>query len=217
MTTSSVRTSAAFAGLILIGAASPSFAQTQPAPTPPPAASPAPPPATTAPAAPSAPAAEPRDRTEERRDRTERWREREAERRRALVWRRAMGPFAFAALCGPQVEEAAKFYLEGIDKIVQPTDAQRGKYDDLRQAAAKAREEAASGCNGDAAITPTGRLQTIEARLDAVLRAVRTLRPALDAFYNSLSDEQKAHFNEMIADPRRRGRFERWRDRWMDR
>jgi hypothetical protein len=126
-----------------------------------------------------------------------------------------MGPFAFAPLCGPRVGEAVDFYLEGIDQIVEPTDAQRGKYDDLKQAANKAREEAASGCNAEVPITPTGRLEAIQGRLDAVLRAVRTLRPALDAFYDALSDEQKAHFNQMVSEPRRRGRFERWRERWL--
>ena len=30
-----------------------------------------------------------------------------------------------------------------------------------------------------------------------MLQAVRTTRPALEAFYNSLSDEQKERFNEV--------------------
>ena len=34
-------------------------------------------------------------------------------------------------------------------------------------------------------------------RLDATLQAVTTVKPALDAFYNSLSDEQKERFNEL--------------------
>jgi hypothetical protein len=230
MTTSSLRTSAAFAGLILVTMVSLGVAQAQPAqapaptpapaPAPPPASTPAPPAAGTPPATtPPAEQAEPTDRRDDRasraQERRERWREREEDRRKAAEWRRAMGPFAFAPLCGPRVGEAIDFYLEGIDRIVEPTDAQRGKYDDLKQAAAKAREEAAGGCNGEVAITPTGRLEAIQARLDAVLRAVRTLRPALDAFYDSLSDEQKARFNAMTSEPRRRGRMERWRDRWL--
>ncbi|MGE0751796.1 MAG: Spy/CpxP family protein refolding chaperone [Variibacter sp.] len=228
MTTSSLRTSVAFAGLILVTMVSLGVAQAQqaqtPAPTPaPPAASPAPPaagtpPTTTPPTDKAEPSGRKDDRAsraKERQERRERWRERERDRRKAAEWRRAMGPFAFAPLCGPRVGEAIDFYLEGIDRIVEPTDTQRGKYDDLKKAAAKAREEAAAGCNGEVAITPTGRLEAIQARLDAVLRAVRTLRPALDAFYDSLSDEQKARFNEMTSEPRRRERMERWRDRWL--
>jgi hypothetical protein len=32
-------------------------------------------------------------------------------------------------------------------------------------------------------------------RLDAMLSAARTLRPALQAFYNTLSDDQKSRFD----------------------
>jgi hypothetical protein len=34
-------------------------------------------------------------------------------------------------------------------------------------------------------------------RLDAMVQAVKTLRPPLGTFYASLSDEQKAQFNSM--------------------
>ena len=42
---------------------------------------------------------------------------------------------------------------------------------------------------------PTGRLAAMQSRLEVMLAAVRTVRPALDGFYQSLSDEQKARFN----------------------
>ena len=34
-------------------------------------------------------------------------------------------------------------------------------------------------------------------RLDAMLQAVRILRPAIEKFYQSLNDEQKARFNAL--------------------
>ena len=34
-------------------------------------------------------------------------------------------------------------------------------------------------------------------RADAMLRAVQTVRPALERFYSSLSDEQKERFNRL--------------------
>jgi LTXXQ motif family protein len=37
-------------------------------------------------------------------------------------------------------------------------------------------------------------------RLEATLIAIRTVRPPLEAFYNSLSDEQKARFNAVGPD-----------------
>jgi hypothetical protein len=35
----------------------------------------------------------------------------------------------------------------------------------------------------------------MERRLDALIAAAKTVQPALEDFYASLSDEQKAHFN----------------------
>ena len=52
-----------------------------------------------------------------------------------------------------------------------------------------------SKCPSIAAVTPPGRIEAMETRLDAMLTAVRIVRPALTSFYSSLSDEQKARFN----------------------
>jgi LTXXQ motif family protein len=50
---------------------------------------------------------------------------------------------------------------------------------------------AASGCPRDLPSTPTGRVAAMESRLEVML----AVRPALERFYQSLSDEQKARFN----------------------
>src|SRR6185295_18888705 len=42
-----------------------------------------------------------------------------------------------------------------------------------------------------------GRLAAMRTRLDAMLGAGRTVRPTLERFYQSLSDEQKARFNAL--------------------
>jgi hypothetical protein len=55
-----------------------------------------------------------------------------------------------------------------------------------------------------------GRMEATEKRLKAMLQAVKSVRPAFDAFYATLSDEQKASLNAGTA----RNRFWRWRDRW---
>ncbi|HZE56190.1 MAG TPA: Spy/CpxP family protein refolding chaperone [Bradyrhizobium sp.] len=47
------------------------------------------------------------------------------------------------------------------------------------------------------AMTPPGRLEAMTLRLTATLEAVQTVKPAMEAFYNSLSDEQKERFNEI--------------------
>jgi len=45
--------------------------------------------------------------------------------------------------------------------------------------------------------------------MEAMLQAIKTVRPAMDAFYETLTDEQKARLNN--------GRYHRrwhWHDRW---
>jgi LTXXQ motif family protein len=54
-------------------------------------------------------------------------------------------------------------------------------------------------------LTPTGRVEAMEKRLDATLGAAKTVQPALAKFYNSLSDEQKARFNSLRSTSRRAG------------
>jgi hypothetical protein len=53
-------------------------------------------------------------------------------------------------------------------------------------------------------------MEAMEKRLDAMLQAEKSMRPAFEAFYATLSDEQKANLNTGSG----RNRFWRWRDRW---
>jgi hypothetical protein len=69
---------------------------------------------------------------------------------------------------------------------VQPTDAQRPALDELRAANARAVDLLKAGCPKDLPSTPTGRLTAMESRLQVMLQAVQTVRPALDRFYQSL-------------------------------
>ena len=46
-------------------------------------------------------------------------------------------------------------------------------------------------------IWPAARLGAAEARLKSMLAAMKTVRPKLVAFYDLLSDEQKARFDTM--------------------
>jgi LTXXQ motif family protein len=86
---------------------------------------------------------------------------------------------------------------------VQPTAAQGPALDDLRAASAKAIDMLESGCPKELPSIPTGRLAAMESRLQVMLAAVQTVRPALERFYQSVSDEQKARFNAIApADDR---------------
>ncbi len=87
--------------------------------------------------------------------------------------------------------------IESIEDAVKPTDSQQSGLDKLEQATNDAVGKLAAACPDDIAQTPPGRLEATEARLKAMIEAARTVQPALDEFYASLSDEQKSRFNTM--------------------
>src|SRR6476620_4257520 len=76
--------------------------------------------------------------------------------------------------------------------------------------ATKAAEGLAAACPKDLPKTSGERLAFMEKRMEAMLQAVKIVRPAFDAFYASLNEGQKASLDE--AGPRRWG-WQRWRDR----
>lgn len=83
-----------------------------------------------------------------------------------------------------------------IDQRVRPTEEQRKGLDALQNAANKAADMLKASCPPDAAaLTPTARLAAMGRRLDTMLQAVKSVRAAMDSFYGSLTDEQKANFD----------------------
>ncbi|WP_312010295.1 Spy/CpxP family protein refolding chaperone [Bradyrhizobium neotropicale] len=84
---------------------------------------------------------------------------------------------------------------ELIERNVKLTDVQRASLAALQDAAAKAADILKSSCPPADARTPPARLAAVGTRLDAMLQAMGTVRPALDTFYNSLTDEQRAAFD----------------------
>src|SRR5262249_46610424 len=100
-----------------------------------------------------------------------------------------------ADVCDDDAAQLANWPIERISEVVQPTDAQRTALDELRAASAKAVDMLKAGCPKDLPSITTGRLAAMESRLEIMLAAVKTVRPALESFYRSLSDEQKARFN----------------------
>jgi len=89
--------------------------------------------------------------------------------------------------------------IESIEDAIRPTDAQQPLLDQLEQATGKAVEQLAAACPDDIAQTPPGRLAQTEARLKAMVEAAKTVQPALDGLYASLTDEQKSRFNTMSS------------------
>jgi LTXXQ motif family protein len=73
----------------------------------------------------------------------------------------------------------------------------RAKLDALKTAMADAADALSKTCPASLPTTPPARLDAISMRLNTMLQSVSTVRAALDDFYNSLSDEQKAQFNRI--------------------
>jgi hypothetical protein len=100
-------------------------------------------------------------------------------------------------VCGAQVAALTDWPVEQIAQTVHPNEAQRAALDDLRDATGKAVATLQSACPTDLPSTPTGRLAAMRTRIDAMVSALGIMRPAIERFYNSLDDEQKARFNFM--------------------
>ncbi len=81
-----------------------------------------------------------------------------------------------------------------ITRKVRPTEAQKASLAALQDATSKAAESLAASCQPEGSFTPPARLAAADKRLDALLQGVKGVRAALDDFYNSLNDEQKAQF-----------------------
>jgi hypothetical protein len=104
---------------------------------------------------------------------------------------------AEANSCKQPKEGLANLPIEKIEDVVKPTDAQEADLNALQDATTKAVSIMQAACPGETPLTPTGRLEAMQTRLQAMIDAAHTVKPSLDTFYVSLSSEQKARFNRI--------------------
>jgi len=129
-----------------------------------------------------------------------------------MMGRGGMG--GIAAMCDPRAAGLAEWRMERmermerIERLISPNEAQRAALNELRTASTKAAETVAAACPREFPASASARLEVMEKRLDAMLLAIKTVRPAFDAFYATLTDEQKARINS--GGPRRWG-WHGWR------
>jgi hypothetical protein len=122
------------------------------------------------------------------------------------TWSRGM----MGRMCGPSAAGFAEWRMSRLEEVLKPTDAQKAKFDEFKAASAKATEIMRGACPTEIPLTMPGRMAMMEKRSEAMLQAIKTVRPALDALYATLNDEQKAG----IDSGSRRHRFWRWRHHW---
>ncbi|MBV9460354.1 MAG: Spy/CpxP family protein refolding chaperone [Bradyrhizobium sp.] len=97
-------------------------------------------------------------------------------------------------ICSGQAKGLTDFSVQKIADQVQPNQNQQALLDALKAASVKAVDIMQQACPGELPSTPTGRLAAMRTRVDAMLKAVEVVRPALDKFYQSLNDEQRERF-----------------------
>jgi hypothetical protein len=112
----------------------------------------------------------------------------------------AAGAASLAQLCGPD-NAVPVIALGPIETAVQPDAKQQTSLAALRDAAGKADDAILASCPKQAPLTPTGRLDAVKARLQAMANGVDLIKPPLQDFYASLSDEQKARFDALTQPP----------------
>jgi hypothetical protein len=93
--------------------------------------------------------------------------------------------------------------IQRIEAVLHPAGKQKEALDRLGEATAKGVEGLQAACPNDAPLTPVGRLEAMQHRLEAMVTTARLVEPALDEFYATLSSEQKARFNtlQQLASP----------------
>jgi LTXXQ motif family protein len=102
-----------------------------------------------------------------------------------------------ADTCKQPKQGLSNLPIEKIEDALNPTDAQEAELNKLQGATNKAVSILQAACPDETPITPPGRLAAMEKRLQAMIDAANTVKPALESFYASLTSEQKARFNRI--------------------
>jgi LTXXQ motif family protein len=103
-------------------------------------------------------------------------------------------------ICAEPDRGVTAWPFERIAQAVRPSAEQKRLLEQMEAAAREAADRLKHSCPEDLPMTPGGRLQAMMLRLQATLDSVKIVRPALEQFYGSLNDEQKARFNEIGPD-----------------
>ena len=106
------------------------------------------------------------------------------------------------AACSQGAGSFVDLPAQRIEQVVQPTAQQQSAFDDLKKAAQKAGDQLQASCPTAVPQSPVARVDTVETRLTAMADAIKSVRPDLQNFYASLSDEQKAKFNTIGPPPK---------------
>jgi len=82
-----------------------------------------------------------------------------------------------------------------LEQRIRPTPDQRAALEAVKMTSAGLARMVATSCPAERPLTPLGRLDVADKRLNTLLYAVVTLRAPVDGFYASLSDAQKTRLS----------------------
>ena len=96
--------------------------------------------------------------------------------------------------CGAVPPGVMEWPTAEIDQTVRPTDVQHASLVALKNATSQAADLLKTSCLTTDPFTPPARLAAVGKQLATMLQAVKMVSTALNDFYGTLSDEQKARF-----------------------
>src|SRR6516164_10426896 len=96
--------------------------------------------------------------------------------------------------CAGLAQGVTNLPIDQIRQTVHPTADQEAALEDLSATSSLA-SDIIKSCPASAPLTPVGRLDAAQQRLDATIKAIHILRSPLERFYRALSDEQRRQFN----------------------
>ncbi|MGB8041230.1 MAG: Spy/CpxP family protein refolding chaperone [Pseudolabrys sp.] len=111
--------------------------------------------------------------------------------------RRSASGDNLAALCSSRTESFTQLPVQRVEQAVKPTQQQQDALEKLKAASTEAANQLQASCPAQSPQTPIDRFDAVGKRLNAMAGAIKTVRPALADFYSSLTDEQKARFNNL--------------------
>jgi hypothetical protein len=103
--------------------------------------------------------------------------------------------------CAENASRSPEWPAKPIEEAVRPTEAQRASLGALAGTTSHLSALLQPSCPPTTLVTPTGRLEAVMNRLDSMIYAVTLERAALNNFYASLDDDQKARFDAEIRRP----------------
>jgi hypothetical protein len=117
----------------------------------------------------------------------------------------AIGPIGRRRFCDARSAGLTQLRTDWVARLLKPNEAQDKALDALAEASGKAIDMFAASCPRRAPRlqTATAQFEMMERRMDTAVQAVKTVRPAFDAFYGALDDRQKAKVDEL--GPKRSG------------